>query len=40
VAKGLPADRAAYPALAASLDLRLATDDARLRQAAAPLIGD
>jgi predicted nucleic acid-binding protein len=39
ISKGLPADRAAYPALAASLDLRLATDDARLRQVAASLIG-
>jgi predicted nucleic acid-binding protein len=38
VAKGLAADRAAYPALAESLDLRLATDDAALRQVAAPLI--
>lgn len=38
VAAGLPADRAAYPALAASRDLRLATDDARLLQvAAAPI---
>jgi predicted nucleic acid-binding protein len=38
VAKGLPADRAAYAALAQSLDLRLATDDAALREAAGPLI--
>lgn len=34
VARGLPADRAAYAALAASLDLRLATADADLRRAA------
>ncbi len=38
VAAGLPADRAAYPALAASLDLRLATADTRIRQVAAPLV--
>ena len=39
IARGLPADRAAYPALAAAADLRLQTDDLRLRQAAGPLIG-
>ena len=40
VARGLPADRAAYAALAAELDLRLVTADSRLRDTAAPLIGD
>jgi predicted nucleic acid-binding protein len=40
IAKGLPADRAAYPALAAQLDLRLVTDDERLRAAAAPLVAE
>lgn len=39
VAKGLGADRAAYPALAESLDLPLVTDEAALREVAAPLIG-
>lgn len=34
VLKGLPPDRAAYPALAASLDLRLVTDDPELRRTA------
>jgi predicted nucleic acid-binding protein len=40
VARGLPADRAAYPALAASLDLRLETDDDELRAAAAALVAE
>jgi len=40
VARGLPADRAAYAALAAALDLRLVTADRRLRDTAAALIGD
>ena len=39
VARGLPADRAAYPALAEALDLRLETDDPRMRSAAGPLVG-
>ena len=39
VARGLPADRAAYPALAEALDLRLETDDPRVRSAAGPLVG-
>jgi predicted nucleic acid-binding protein len=39
VARGLPADRAAYPALAAALDLRLETNDPRLRSAAGAIIG-
>ena len=38
VAKGLPADRAAYPALAASLDLPLVTDDEDVRRAAGPFV--
>lgn len=38
VARGLPADRAAYPALAAALDLRLETQEPRIRDAAATLI--
>ena len=40
VARGLPADRAAYPALAAARDLRLTTDDPQLTNAAATLITD
>jgi predicted nucleic acid-binding protein len=39
VTKGLSADRAAYAALASTLDLRLETEDAALRQVAAPLVG-
>lgn len=38
LAAGLPADRAAYAALAAGLDLRLATSDPALAEAAAPLL--
>lgn len=38
LAEGLTADRAAYPALAASLDLRLATNDPDLARVAAPLV--
>lgn len=38
LAKGLPAHRAAYPALAATLDLRLATNDPELARIAAPLV--
>lgn len=37
VARGLNPDRAAYPALAASLDLNLATNDPELRRVAGPL---
>ena len=39
IANGLAADRAAYPALAESLDLRLVTDDARLQEVAAAVVG-
>jgi predicted nucleic acid-binding protein len=38
LAKGLPADRAAYPALASSLEVPLVTDDPELRRAAAGLL--
>ena len=38
IALGLGADRAAYPALAASLDVRLATNDPELARIAAPLL--
>lgn len=38
LARGLDPARAAYPALAASLDLRLATADDELRNVAAPLV--
>lgn len=38
LAKGLPANRAAYPALAATLDLRLATNDPELARIAAGLV--
>lgn len=37
IARGLSADRAAYAAVAAVLDLRLATDDPTLRETAATL---
>jgi predicted nucleic acid-binding protein len=39
VAQGLSPDRAAYPALASSLDLRLETDDPALREVAGSLVG-
>jgi len=38
LAKGLPAHRAAYPALAASLEVPLVTDDPELRRVAAGLL--
>jgi predicted nucleic acid-binding protein len=38
IARGLGADRAAYPALATDLDLRLATDDPELRRIASSLV--
>jgi predicted nucleic acid-binding protein len=38
IAAGLAADRAAYPALAAQLDLRLVTPDEALRATAGPLV--
>lgn len=38
LARGLAPDRAAYAALAASLDLRLVTHDPELRASAAPLV--
>ena len=38
IAAGLAADRAAYPALAAQLDLRLVTDDDGLRAKASPVV--
>ena len=37
IAKGLPADRAAYAALAAHLDVPLVTDDPELRRVAAAI---
>jgi predicted nucleic acid-binding protein len=38
IARGLAADRAAYPALAADLDLDLATEDPELRRIATTLV--
>ena len=38
LAKGLPSHRAAYPALAASLEVPLVTDDPALRRVAAGLL--
>jgi predicted nucleic acid-binding protein len=38
LAKGLPADKAAYPALASSLEVPLVTDDPELRRVAAGLL--
>lgn len=40
IARGLPPDRAAYAALAAGLDLPLATTDADLRRIGSELLGD
>ena len=39
IAGGLAADRAAYPALAESLDVRLVTDDPRLGEVAEAVVG-
>jgi predicted nucleic acid-binding protein len=38
LARGLPVDRAAYPALAAELELPLATSDPELARIAGPLV--